>query len=131
MKALLINPTSSLQVAASASGNRAVLPPLGLLTLAALLPSEIDCRLVDTRVRPVSEDDWRWAEVSMITGHEKDKQSLLDLVRESKERGKTVVTGGFYPSARPDRMLETGCDVVVKGEAEEHHSGAVGGVGQN
>ena len=48
------------------TGKKAPVPPLGLLTLAALLPDKWTPRLVDCNVRPISEDDWKWADLVMV-----------------------------------------------------------------
>jgi len=97
---------------------KAVGPPLGLLTVAGLLPVEWECRLLDMNVRRVEEDDWDWADVVMITGIWAQKPDLLDAVREARRRGKIVVVGGPYATTYPDEVLAAGCDVLVKGEAE-------------
>ena len=100
-------------------GKKALGPPLGLITVAALLPPSWDCRLVDVNTRPVREDEWQWADLVMISGMLVQKESLLKLTREAKERGKTVVVGGPYPTSVPQEALAAGADFLVRGEAEE------------
>jgi len=97
---------------------KALAPPLGLITVAALLPAEWELRLVDENAAPVTEADWRWADLVMITGMIAQRQSLLALVREAKRRGKTVVAGGPYPTSVPEEVLAAGCDFLFLGEAE-------------
>lgn len=99
-------------------GKRGVQPPLSLLTLAALLPREWKIRLIDMNVRPVSEDDWQWAEVVMVSGMFSQKAGFMDVLAEAKRRQKKTVAGGAYPTLLPEEIFGAGCDYVVKGEAE-------------
>ena len=99
-------------------GVKALTPPLGLLTAAALLPPDWELRLVDMNTRPLSEDDWGFSELVMISAMIVQEQAVLELLREAKERGKTVVVGGPYVTSVPDKVLAAGCDYVVQGEAE-------------
>ncbi len=95
-----------------------MLPPLGLLTVAALLPKNWDIRLVDLAAQPTSDIDWEWADLVMLSGMLIQQNGLLDLIKEAKRRGKTVVTGGPYPTSVPGEPIEAGCDFLVKGEGE-------------
>jgi len=99
-------------------GKKAMVPPLGLMTVAALLPKEWDLRLVDCNVRQVREEDWQWAETVMLSGMIVQRHGLLGLIREAKQRGKVVVVGGPYPTALPEEVLQAGCDFLVRGEGE-------------
>ena len=58
----------SFRYALSFQGKRAAQPPLGLLTVAALLPASWKKRLVDTNVEPLRDSDLRWADVVMLSG---------------------------------------------------------------
>ena len=99
-------------------GNKTINPPLGLLTVAALLPSEWELRLVDLNTGSLSEADWQWADLVLISAMYIQRAGLLALVKEAKHRGKTVVAGGPYPTSLPEAVLEAGCDFVVRGEGE-------------
>uniref|UniRef100_A0A7C3YZK0 DUF4070 domain-containing protein n=1 Tax=Desulfobacca acetoxidans TaxID=60893 RepID=A0A7C3YZK0_9BACT len=99
-------------------GNKTVNPPLGLITVAALLPAEWELRLVDLNTGSLTEKDWQWADLVMISAMYIQKDGLLALVREAKLRGKTVVAGGPYPTSLPEVVAEAGCDLVVRGEGE-------------
>ncbi len=99
-------------------GVKSFTPPLGLLIVAAFLPSEWDVRLVDLNCTAVSDEDWQWAEIVLISGMLLHSRSLLSLVREAKARGKLVVCGGPYVSSVPEPALEAGADILVRGEAE-------------
>jgi len=99
-------------------GCKTAFPPLGLITVAALLPREWQVRLVDMNVEPVSESMWAWAEMVMISGMNIQRLGMLALIREAKARNKTVVVGGAYPSSLPEEVLEAGVDFLVRGEGE-------------
>ncbi len=123
MRALLVWPELpvsfwSFPKACELRGCKTSMPPLGLITVAALLPDHWELRLVDLCVRPLREEDWRWADMVMISGMYLQKAGLLAIVREAKRRGKTVVAGGPYATTMPHELLEGGCDYVVRGEAE-------------
>ena len=92
--------------------------PLGLLTMAALLPEDWQLRLVDLNVNNLTEEDWEWAEVVMLSGMHIQKHGLHTLLREAKQRQKTTICGGPYASLVPEELLDIGCDYVVWGEAE-------------
>ena len=99
-------------------GKKALMPPLGLITVAALLPDTWTCRLVDCNVRPVTEADWAWADIVLLSGMIVQKTHLLSLVAEAKRRHKPVVVGGPYATALPDELREAGADFLVLDEAE-------------
>ena len=122
-KALLINPPYlesfwSFKQLCQNTGAKAMAPPLGLMTVAALLPREWQLRLVDVNTRPLMESDWQWGDLVLLTGMLAQKEGLLALIREAKARGKTVVVGGPYPTSVPERVLAAGADFLVRGEAE-------------
>jgi radical SAM superfamily enzyme YgiQ (UPF0313 family) len=91
---------------------------LGLITVAALLSAEWELRLVDLNTISLTEEDWQWADLVLISAMYIQRAGLLDLVREAKLRGKTVVAGGPHPTSLPKAVLEAGCDFVVRGEGE-------------
>ena len=89
MRVLLINPEFpdsfwSLQESCKLLGRKTLMPPLGLLTLAALLPGDWELRLVDLNARRLRPDDWDWAELVMLSGMIVQREGLLDLIREAK-----------------------------------------------
>ena len=123
MKALLINPESGLcvfsfQEALRLTGRKSFGPPLGLITVAALLPGEWNTRFVDMAVSKVTEEDWAWADVVMFSGNYLHRGNLLKLIQESRERRKTVVVGGPYASSLPEEVQDAGAHFVVVGEGE-------------
>lgn len=99
-------------------GHRAMLPPLGLITVAALLPQDWEFKLVDRNVRGVSEAEWAWADMVMISAMIVQKKDFLAQIREGKRRGKRVVVGGPYPTALPEECQSAGPDYLVLDEGE-------------
>ncbi|MBD1869215.1 B12-binding domain-containing radical SAM protein [Cyanobacteria bacterium FACHB-471] len=97
---------------------KVLLPPLGLVTVAAILPQEWEFKLVDRNVRAVTEAEWEWAEVVVISAMIVQKQDLLDQIREAKRRGKRVAVGGPYPTSVPEEPLAAGADYLILDEGE-------------
>lgn len=123
MRVLLISPRAdfsfwTLPESLRFTGSKALAPPLGLITVAALLPAEWELRLVDLNTKEISEADWQWADLLMVSAMLGQRTSLLETVREAKNRGKTVVAGGPYPTSLPGEMIDIGVDYLVRGEAE-------------
>ena len=105
MRALLVCPEFplsfwSFEKSCRLRGNKTVNPPLGLITVAALLPAEWELRLVDLNTGSLTEQDWQWADLILISAMYIQRAGLLTLVREAKLRGKTVVAGGPHPWCR-------------------------------
>lgn len=95
-----------------------LLPPLGLITVAAILPQTWDFKLVDRNIRPVTEAEWDWAELVIFSAMIVQKQDLLDQIREAKRRGKSVAVGGPYPTSVPDEVAVANPDFMILDEGE-------------
>ncbi len=91
-------------------------PPLGLLTVAALLPQNWTYKLMDLNCREFSEEDWAWADVVCVGGMLPQQKGLLEVIARGKRDGKYVACGGSDPSSQPDLYKEA--SVVVVGEGE-------------
>src|SRR5512142_2709209 len=98
-------------------GKRSAYPPLGLLTITALLPSDWAKRLVDTNVLALSDSDLAWADVALISGMLVQKENLLVILARCRSRGLRTVVGG--PIASGFAELDRYADHVVVGEAED------------
>ncbi len=122
MKALLVYPEWpdtywSFKHALPFEGKRSVFPPLGLLTVASMLPKTWEKRLVDINIRPVTDADLQWADVVMVSAMLVQKDSMLRHSRRCRARGLRTVVGGPISSCMSDLPLYA--DHVVMGEAEE------------
>ena len=99
-------------------GRKVSMPPLGLITVAAILPQTWEFRLVDRNVRFETEADWNWADLVIISGMIVQKPDLLHLISEAKQRRKRVAVGGPYVTSVPDAALAAGVDFLVLDEGE-------------
>jgi radical SAM superfamily enzyme YgiQ (UPF0313 family) len=75
-------------------GKRAALPPLGLITIAAMLPQAWSLRLVDTNVRALTDEDLAWADCAFLSAMAVQRDSAHRLVSRCKAAGLRVVAGG-------------------------------------
>ena len=99
MKALLIYPEFpdtfwSFKHALKFIHKKAAFPPLGLLTLGAMLPKEWSTRLIDLNVKAVTEKDLAWADAAFISGMSVQRDSAHQIIARCKEGGLKVVAGG-------------------------------------
>jgi radical SAM superfamily enzyme YgiQ (UPF0313 family) len=97
-------------------GKRSAFPPLGLLTISAMLPESWERRLVDMNVRPLDQADIEWADIVFTSAMIVQKESLERVVRLCKASGKRVVVGGPYVSTSAEHLPEA--DHIFVGEAE-------------
>lgn len=97
-------------------GKKAALPPLGLLTVAAMLPSEWDKRLVDANVRKLTDRDLKWADCAFISAMTVQRASGRRMISRCKKAGLKVVAGGPLFQSELDDFDEV--DHFVLNEAE-------------
>jgi radical SAM superfamily enzyme YgiQ (UPF0313 family) len=98
-------------------GVKSAAPPLGLLVLAAHLPSHWQFKLVDEDIEPLTDAHLEWADIVMVSGIGPQEQTMMSVVRRAKRMGKPVVVGGSGPTLQPDFYGEA--DFVVSGEADD------------
>ncbi len=121
MKTLLVYPEFpdtywSFRHALSFEGKRSAFPPLGLLTISAMLPDAWERRLVDMNVQPLKAADIEWADVVFCSAMLVQKDSLRRVVELCKAEGKRVVIGGPYVTTSAEHLPEA--DHIFLGEAE-------------
>ncbi len=121
MNALLIYPEFpetywSFKHALKFVGKRAAQPPLGLMTVASLLPEAWRKRLVDVNVERLRDRDLDWADVALISAMHIQKDALLAVIERCRAIGLRTVVGG--PIASSLSKAEINADHVVIGEAE-------------
>jgi radical SAM superfamily enzyme YgiQ (UPF0313 family) len=121
MKVLLVYPEFpdtywSFRHALSFEGKRSAFPPLGLLTVSAMLPPSWERRLVDMNVRPLKAADIEWADLVFASAMIVQKDSLHDVVQLCKAQHKRVVIGGPYITTSSGDLPEA--DHIFVGEAE-------------
>ena len=121
MKTLLIYPKYpetfwSFKHALKFIKKKASLPPLGLLTIAAMLPEEWDKRLVDMNVSGLGEDDLAWADCALISAMSIQRSSAREVIARCKKAGIKVIAGGPLFAGEYDQFEEV--DHFVLNEAE-------------
>jgi radical SAM superfamily enzyme YgiQ (UPF0313 family) len=123
MKALLLWPLMpnsfwSYQETLDLAGLRSTNPPLGLITVAAMLPADWELRMVDRNVRLETEDDWAWCDMVIISAMIIQKQDFRELIQKGVALGKKVAVGGPYPTSVPEYALESGAHYLILDEGE-------------
>ncbi|MGR3273532.1 B12-binding domain-containing radical SAM protein [Acaryochloris sp. 'Moss Beach'] len=123
MRVLLIYPLFpksfwSFEKTLSLVDKKALLPPLGLVTVAAILPQEWEFRLIDRNIEAVPESDWDWAEMVILSGMIVQKEDMVGLVEESHRRGKKVAVGGPFATSVPQDLQAVGADYLILDEGE-------------
>jgi radical SAM superfamily enzyme YgiQ (UPF0313 family) len=106
----------SLKYAIKLANYKAVIPPLGLMTVAAMLPAGYEVRLVDTAVRKLTRKDLEWADIAFVSAMQIQKDSFNSVVKLCNEMQVPVAAGGPYPSASRDEI--EGVDYFILNEAE-------------
>jgi radical SAM superfamily enzyme YgiQ (UPF0313 family) len=106
----------SFKHALSFIGKRTALPPLGLLTVAAMLPPEWGRRLVDTNVRGLTNKDLEWADGVFVSAMTIQRDSARRIIEQCKEAGRWVVAGGPLFHSEAERNVPA--DHFVLNEAE-------------
>ncbi|ACK69606.1 Radical SAM domain protein [Gloeothece citriformis PCC 7424] len=123
MKILLIYPLFpptfwSYEKSLELVNRKVLLPPLGLITVAAILPQDWEFKLCDRNIRAVTEEEWNWADLVIISGMIVQKPDLIAQIQEAKQRGKLVAVGGAYPTSVPLDMEQAGADFLILDEGE-------------
>jgi radical SAM superfamily enzyme YgiQ (UPF0313 family) len=121
LKILLVYPEVpqtfwSMTHAARFKGERAYSPPLGLLTVAAMLPPEFELRLRDLNVAPLAEEDLAWADYLFLSAMGVQFDSARQVIERCRRAGVKVVAGGALFTCVPDYFPEV--DHLVLNEAE-------------
>lgn len=97
---------------------KTTMPPLGLITVAALCPKNWTIRLIDRAFDELLDADLLWADLVMISGMQVQKADVKDILRRARGLGKRTMVGGPYASTEPEALLAF-ADHVVVGEPDE------------
>lgn len=121
MKALLVYPEYpetfwSFKYALKFISKKASYPPLGLITVAAMLPDEWEKRLVDMNVRKLTDEDLLWADYVFISAMSVQERSVRNVINRCNQLGRKVVAGGPLFTARYEEFQ--GVDHFVLNEGE-------------
>lgn len=96
---------------------KAAYPPLGLLTVAAMLPKSWDLRLVDLNIEKLRDKALKWADYVMISAMLIQKGSVLDILEKCRRLGTKVIGGGPLFNSTPEEYLHL-VDHLILNEAE-------------
>ncbi len=91
-------------------------PPLGLLTVAAMLPTEFEKRLVDMNVSNLNDEDLKWADLVFISAMAIQRESVEKIIARCKSAGVKIVAGGPLFTTGYEEFKDV--DYLVLGEAE-------------
>lgn len=105
-----------LEASCKITGRRCVAPPLGLITVAALLPPDWSVRLVDLNAEELRDDDLAWADLVMTGGMIPQQPDALRVIELCRSHGTPVAVGG--PDATSSPHIYERANFRVIGEAE-------------
>src|SRR5438270_12037354 len=121
-KVLLVAPRfvgrtfASFQATCEMMGAKSMVPPLGLLTVAALLPASWECRLVNRNTEELRDSDLEWADLVMTGGMLPQQPDTLRVIELAHAHQKPVAVGGPDVTSSPEAYKAA--DFQVLGEAE-------------
>ncbi|MBD3303712.1 DUF4070 domain-containing protein [Candidatus Woesearchaeota archaeon] len=95
---------------------KAAFPPLGLMTVASMLPKEWNKKLIDVNITKLTDQQIEWADTVLIGAMVVQKESAKEIIQRCKEKGKTVIAGG--PAFTTQHKNFPGVDHFVLNEAE-------------
>ena len=87
------------QYALELLGKRSAMPPLGLITVAAMFPPNYRLRLVDMNVRELTDEDLEWADLVLTSTMVVQQRSLQEVIARANRHGKPVAVGGPHPTS--------------------------------
>jgi radical SAM superfamily enzyme YgiQ (UPF0313 family) len=104
------------KIACELVGRTAPSAPLGLITVAAILPQHWQFRLLDLNAEEFSQSAWDWAEIVCLGGMLPQQTEMLKYLRRAKTDKKLVVVGGADPSSQPELYADADARVLGEGE---------------
>lgn len=123
MKVLMVYPAFpetfwSFKHALKFVSRKSTAPPLGLLTIAAMLPREWEIKVVDMSVDNLKDHDIEWADQIFVSAMLVQKESALEVIRRAKLLNRTVVAGGPLFSAYHKDFTGEGIDHFILNDGE-------------
>jgi radical SAM superfamily enzyme YgiQ (UPF0313 family) len=96
----------------------AVMPPLGLVTVAAMCPAHWQLRLIDEAIDQVRDEDILWADLVMVSAMLVQMENVANILLRARALQRRTIIGGPCASSIPEILVEY-ADHVVAGEPEE------------
>jgi len=96
---------------------KAAFPPLGLLTVAAMLPKEWNLKLIDLNIQKLKQRDLKWADYVMISAMLVQKKSVDEIIQICTCLQKKIIAGGPLFTSKPEDYIHL-VDHLVLNEAE-------------
>src|ERR1700693_1466310 len=84
---------------------RSLVPPLGLITVAALCPKEWKIRLVDLAFEELSDEDILWADLVMVSAMAVQREGVRQTLERASKLNRRTMIGGPYASSEPPALL--------------------------
>lgn len=97
-------------------GRRANMPPLGLLTVAALCPKEWKLKLRDLNADVLSDEDIKASDMVLMSGMVIQHDSMMDVLRRCKKFGVPCAVGGPHATSSPEKFDDATYLVLDEGE---------------
>ncbi|HEY9680286.1 MAG TPA: B12-binding domain-containing radical SAM protein [Oculatellaceae cyanobacterium] len=97
-------------------GKRAVMPPLALLTVAAMCPSDWKMRLVDLNIEKLEDSDIAWADLVMISGMIVQHESIQEVLTRCEKAGVKTALGGPDATSSPEKFAKATYLILDEGE---------------
>ena len=99
-------------------GRKVLLPPLGLITVAALLPQDWELKLVDCNIRPVKPEEWAWADLVIASSMLVQKRDLQHQIALAVDQHLPIAVGGPFASSTPDAPELQNANFLILDEGE-------------
>ncbi len=136
MRVLLIYPEYpdtfwSYKYAVGFIDKKAAYPPLGLLTVAAMIPAEWEKKVLDLNVEKLEDDQLRWADYVFLSAMAVQRESTKEVIERCQELGVKVVAGGPLFTTEGEEVGEVECLVLDEAEVtlplflEDLHKGTL------
>ena len=95
-----------------------IMPPLGLITVAALCPAKWQLRLIDRAFEPLTDEDLNWADLVMVSAMFAQQADARVVLSRARSLGRRTFIGGPWASSQPEVLVHE-ADHVLVGEAED------------
>ena len=97
---------------------KSIMPPLSLITVAALCPATWHIRLIDRAFEELRDEDLLWADLVMVSAMHAQRADARVVLSRARSLGRRTFIGGPWASSEPEAVLSE-ADHVLVGEAED------------